>query len=266
MRRSANIEMLFTEVPFAERIQKAKDAGFDAVEFAGWLDKDIGQIKQAADKANIKIAAFTGDEPYSPIDPAQQDKYITHLTRSVEIAAELGCKMLVTHSNAIGSDDQILCSYSDLSDEIKLLTMQDTHRKLIPVLDEYDVTVLVEAISKTAHPGVFMDHVDMAAAVVESIASPHIRLLCDLYHMQENGGALVRSLTRYRDIIGHIHFADVPGRHEPGTGEIYFPALAACMENIGYRGMVGFALIPSGSSDEAVKAIMRSCEKEEQNA
>ena len=134
------------------------------------------------------------------------------------------------------------------------------------MLDEYDVTVLVEAISKTAHPGVFMDHVDMAAAVVESIASPHIRLLCDLYHMQENGGALVRSLTRYRDIIGHIHFADVPGRHEPGTGEIYFPALAACMENIGYRGMVGFALIPSGSSDEAVKAIMRSCEKEEQNA
>lgn len=258
MKRSANIEMLFTEVPFVERIQMAKDAGFDAVEFAGWLKKDIEQIKWEADRARISIAAFTGDEPYSPIDPKQQEQYIAHLTRSAQVAKMLGCKMLVTHSNAIGADDQILNSYTSLNDETKLLTMQDTYRKLIPVLEEYDVTVLVEAISKTAHPGVFMDHVDTAAAVVESIASPRIRLLCDIYHMQENGGALVRSLTRYRDIIGHIHFADVPGRHEPGTGEIYFPALAACIEKIGYSGLVGFALIPAGSSDEAVKAIMRT--------
>lgn len=258
MKRSANIEMLFTEVPFIERIQKAKDAGFDAVEFAGWLKKDVDQIKEAADKAKIKIVAFTGDEPYSPIDPQQQDAYISHMTRSVKTAQQLDCPMLVTHSNAIGPDDEILCRYTDLSYETKLLTMQDTYRKLVPILESFQVTVLVEAISSTAHPGVFMDHVDMAAAVVRSIASPHIRLLCDLYHMQENGGALIRSLTLYRDIIGHIHFADVPGRHEPGTGEIHFPAIEKCLETINYRGMVGFALIPSTSSDEAVKAIMCS--------
>lgn len=125
MKRSANLEMLFTEVPFEERFQKAKDAGFDAVEFAGWLQKDMKQVKQATEAADIKIAAFTGDEPYSPIDPAQQDDYIAHVARSAELAAELGCGLLVTHSNALGEDGQILCAYPDLSYDKKLLTMYD---------------------------------------------------------------------------------------------------------------------------------------------
>lgn len=258
MKRSANLEMLFTEVPFEERFQKAKDAGFDAVEFAGWLQKDMKQVKQATEAADIKIAAFTGDEPYSPIDPAQQDDYIAHVARSAELAAELGCGLLVTHSNALGEEGQILCAYPDLSYDKKLLTMYDTYRRLIPVLERTGVSVLVEAISRTEHPGVFMDHVDMAATIVETIADPHIRLLCDIYHMQANGGRLVESLRRYRDLIGHIHFADVPGRHEPGSGEICFSALARCLEEIGYQGMVGFALHPSGSSAQAVQAIMRA--------
>ena len=134
--------------------------------------------------------------------------------------------------------------------------MYDTYCKALQLLEGSDVCVLVEAISKTEHPGVFMDHVDTAAAIVRQIANPHIRLLCDLYHMQANGGRLVDSLRRHQNLIGHIHLADVPGRHEPGTGEIYFPAICRCLEEIGYTGMVGFALSPVGSSEQAVQRIM----------
>ena len=258
MRRSANLEMLFTEEPFERRFQKAKDAGFDAVEFAGWMNKDVDQVKRAAENARIAVAAFTGDEPYSPIDPETQEAYIDHVSMSIEVAKKLNCKLLVTHSNALGPQGEVLRDYRELRDEQKLLCMYDTYRKLTPMLEQSGVTILVEAISGTEHPGVFMDHVDTAAAIVRQIASPNIRLLCDIYHMQANGGRLADSLRRYRDIIGHIHFADVPGRHEPGTGEIHFPALRRCLEEIGYRGIVGFALVPSVSSERAVQAIMNA--------
>lgn len=257
MKRSANIEMLFTEVPFAQRFQLAKNAGFDAAEFAGWIDKDIQSVESAAKAADMPIIAFTGDELYSPIDPAQQEQYIGLVKRSIEVAKRLGAKLLVTHSNALDANSQVISECRALTDTKKLITMYDTYKKLAPVMEDAGIVLLVEAISRTEHPGVFMEHVDMAAEIVETVGSPNVRLLCDIYHMQANGGRLLQSLRRYREIVGHIHFADVPGRHEPDTGEINFGALAACIEEIGYQGLVGFALQPLHDSAQAVKSIMR---------
>lgn len=256
MKRSANIEMLFAEAPFEARFELAKAAGFDAVEFAGWLDKDIGAIKQAARKAEIEIVAFTGDELYSPLDPLRQQAYIDLVTRSAKTAKELGARFLVTHSNALSPEGPVRNEYRELSDAAKLLTMFDTYQKLAPIMQEAGVTLLVEAVNPIAHPGVFMTHVDTAAAIVERVDCESVRLLCDIYHMQVYGGSLIDSLKKYRNLIGHIHFADVPGRHEPGTGEIDFQALCQTLQNIGYRGMVGFALEPRTNSAQAAKAIM----------
>ena len=257
MKKSANLEMLFTEKPFLERFQCAKDAGFDAVEFAGWLEKDMDAVIDAAGQADIPIAAFTGDELYSPIDGASQQQYIELVCRSAEMAQKAGARMLVTHSNALGANSEVLCRYDELTDTKKLLNMYDTYQKLAPYMERAGVTLLVEAISGTEHPGVFMEHVDLAAEIVETVNSPHVRLLCDLYHMQQNGGRLVDSLRRYRRLTGHIHFADVPGRHEPGTGEINFAAIGRCLTEMDYQGVVGFALLPVDGSSRAVQAIMR---------
>ncbi|WNX83527.1 TIM barrel protein [Agathobaculum sp. NTUH-O15-33] len=257
MKKSANLEMLFTEKTFLERFQCAKDAGFDAVEFAGWLEKDMDAVINAARQADIPIAAFTGDELYSPIDGARQQEYIELVCRSADMARRAGARMLVTHSNALGAKSEVLCRHDELTATKKLLNMYDTYKKLAPHMERAGIILLVEAISGTEHPGVFMEHVDLAAEIVETVGSPNVRLLCDLYHMQQNGGRLVESLRRYRGITGHIHFADVPGRHEPGTGEINFAAIKQCLTQMDYQGMVGFALQPSEGTERAVRAIMR---------
>ena len=88
------------------------------------------------------------------------------------------------------------------------------------------------------------------------IGSPRLKLLYDVYHMQINEGSLCDNISSYIDQIGHIHVADVPGRHEPGTGEINYRKVFDHLESAGYTGVIGYELFPKTSTAEAVKAIM----------
>ena len=81
-------------------------------------------------------------------------------------------------------------------------------------------------------------------------------MLYDVYHMQLNEGSLCDHIRAYADQFGHIHVADAPGRHEPGTGEIYYPAVFAALEQAGYRGLIGYELFPKTDTKTAVRAIM----------
>ena len=109
----------------------------------------------------------------------------------------------------------------------------------------------------TDHPGNFLRTTRMAAELTRLIGSPMLKVLYDVYHMQLNEGSLCDNIRAYGNQFGHIHIADAPGRHEPGTGEICYPRVLACLEEIGYTGLVGFELIPKTTTAEAVKAILR---------
>jgi len=105
--------------------------------------------------------------------------------------------------------------------------------------------------------GNFLQTTQMAAEMCRLIDSPMLKILYDVYHMQINEGDICNTLTRYADQLGHIHIADVPGRHEPGTGEINYPKVLKHLEGLGYTGLVGYELFPELSTEIAVKAIMR---------
>jgi len=96
----------------------------------------------------------------------------------------------------------------------------------------------------------------MGAEMVRMINSPHLKLLYDVYHMQINEGRLCDTLGAYMDCIGHIHMADAPGRHEPGTGEINYANVLRRLDRLGYRGVIGCELFPAENTETAVKAIM----------
>ena len=89
------------------------------------------------------------------------------------------------------------------------------------------------------------------------IGSPMLKVLYDVYHMQLNEGSLCDNIRAYSDQFGHIHVADAPGRHEPGTGEIHYEKVFSCLEESGYTGLIGFELIPATTTAQAVKAIMQ---------
>jgi len=108
------------------------------------------------------------------------------------------------------------------------------------------------------HPGYTLSHSNHAFEIVRRIGSPHLRVLYDVYHMQIMEGDLITTLTANLHAIGHIHVADVPGRHEPGTGEINYANIARALRTAGFDGSIGLECFPQGSSERAIEAFRRA--------
>lgn len=256
--KSACIEPMYSELPFLDRIQAAKDDGFDFVEFWGWTDKDLDAVKAAAEKAGIGISGFNGDAELSLIDPSQREAYLAFLRRSVAAAQKVGAHSVTIHSNGLGEGGVVIDHYDGLSDTVKLCAMFDTLKACAEIAQESGILMNLEPLNITTdHVGNFLTTTRMAAEMTRLIGCPKLKVLYDAYHMQLNEGSLCDNIRAYGDQFGHIHVADAPGRHEPGTGEINYANVFACLEETGYQGLVGFELIPSTTTAEAVKAIMK---------
>ena len=133
---------------------------------------------------------------------------------------------------------------------------------------EKDLNAVKEAAEKTGiqmnleglnittdHVGNFLKYTSDAAEMIRLIGSPKLKVLYDAYHMQINEGCICDTIRNFGDTFGHVHIADAPGRHEPGTGEIYYPRVYKALEEVGYQGYVGYELFPATTTAEAVKAI-----------
>ena len=256
--KSACIEPMYNEIPFLDRFQAAKDDGFEFVEFWSWTDKDLDAVKAAAEAAGIGISGFNGDAELSLIDPAQKTDYLEFLKKSVAAAQKTGARSVTIHSNGLGEGGLVINDYRDLSDTVKLCAMFGTLMECAKIAEESGIQMNLEPLNVTTdHVGNYLQTTRMAAEMTRLIGSPKLKVLYDAYHMQLNEGSLCDNIRRYADQLGHIHVADAPGRHEPGTGEINYAKVLSCLEESGYTGLIGFELIPETSTLEAVKAIMK---------
>lgn len=255
--KSACIETLYQELPFLERFRAAREDGFTYVEFWSWTDKDLHAVRRASEEAGVGIAGFNGDAELSLIDPEQKRDYLDYLQRSVAAARELGARSLTIHSNGLGEGGAVLNSYPALSSTVKLCTMFDNLQACAKLAEESGICMNLEPLNITTdHQGNFLTTTRMAAELTRLIGSPMLKVLYDVYHMQLNEGSLCDNIRAYGDQFGHIHVADAPGRHEPGTGEINYHHVFSCLEKSGYTGLIGFELFPLATSAQAVNAIM----------
>ena len=258
MKASICIETIFTEYPFIERLQYVKDAGFEYAEFWSWDDKDLSAIKSECERLNIKIASFSGDKDYSLIDSTHNEKYLRYLKRSMDAANFLGCENLVIHSNALGEGGAVICDYKG-SDKAELFAnMQKVLREAGELAKTSGVTLVLEALNTNIdHAGNFLNNTAESIKAAASAQNPKIKILYDIYHMQLMEGNIINTLSDNFGQIGYIHAADVPGRNEPGTGEINYGNILKMLDALGYKGVVGFELFPKHESPEAIKAIQK---------
>lgn len=255
--KCACIEPMYSELPFLDRFQAAKDDGFDYVEFWSWTDKDLDAVKAAAEKAGIRISGFNGDADYSLIDPTHKQKYLDFLRQSAAAAQKIGAESVTIHSNALGDGGIVVNHYDELSDTVKLCSMYDMLLDCAKIAEESGISMNLEALNITTdHVGNFLKNTQMAAEMIRLIGSPKLKILYDAYHMQLNEGKICDTITEYFDTIGHIHIADAPGRHEPGTGEINYKHVMDVLKKLGYTGRVGCELFPATDTPTAVRAIM----------
>ncbi len=260
LRKCACIDTLYTELEWKDRFLAAKNDGFAAVEFWDWRIRDLDETRQAAQEAGIAISGFNGDADYSLVDPNHKERYLEDLARSMEAAKRVGAASVTIHSNALGEGGIVVNHYDSLSDTVKLCSMYDTLLACAKMAEKEEINLNLEALNITTdHVGNFLKYTQMGAEICRLINSSRLKLLYDVYHMQLNEGCICDTISNYGGQFGHIHIADAPGRHEPGTGEINYRKVIRHLEECGYTGYVGYELFPLHDTKTAVEAIMEAC-------
>lgn len=257
LRKCACIDTLYTHLPFEDRLAAAKNDGFESVEFWDWRIRDLDRVCAAAEACGIRISGFNGDADFSLVDPSHKAPYLDFLRQSIAAAKRVGAESVTIHSNALGEGGVVVNSYAELSHTVKLCAMYDTLLACAALAEESGIRMNLEALNVTTdHVGNFLQTTQMAAELCRLVGSPMLKILYDAYHMQLNEGSLCDTIAAYADQIGHVHIADAPGRHEPGTGEIHYARVIAQLEQSGYTGRLGYELFPQGDHTAAIQAIM----------
>lgn len=257
MKKSICIETIFTEVPFEERFKLVKEAGFEYVEFWSWEDKNVEKIKELCDKYNLKVASFSGDKAFSLVDRKEEAKYIEFIEKSIKTAKYLNCQHLVIHSNALGEGGVVVNDYREVSDFDKFTTMYDILKVLAPIAEKAQVRLVLEALNTVVdHDGNYLAYTADSSKLVKMVNSDYIKVLYDVYHMQIMEGNIIDNIKKYIDYIGYVHIADVPGRHEPGTGEINYVNVFNAFRSVKYDGVIGFELFPAKESSKVAAELL----------
>lgn len=258
MKASVCVEMIFTEVPFMKRIEMAAKAGFDAIEFWNWDNKDMPGIKSTIQEVNIAIATFQSNRGGTLINPKDRSRFVTGIQESLAMAQEMGAKQLFLLTDELGEDRSVRYQFPHLSEEEKYDGVLEGLKTLAPLAEKAGVTLVLEPLNTLVdHKGYWLNHSAVGFELVREVGSPSIKLLFDCYHMQIMEGNLIATLINNLDAIGHIHVADVPGRHEPGTGEINYGNLFKALREADYNGYIGFEFAPTIPSQKAVAQSLK---------
>lgn len=258
MKFSVNIEVIYKELPFAERFATAKRDGFDYVEIWGWDSKDLDELIRLCKENEIEISCMGGDGPISLCDPAHEQEYIAYIEKSLAVAQKVSCKRLAVHSNELLPEPQQYAAdlFPQYSDAQKTMAMYRTLCKVAPMAEKAGITLCLEALNvETDHLGNFLKYTKDAAEIVQMVGSPNVKILYDAYHMYLNEGKICETIKKYQPLIAQVHIADAPGRGEPGTGCINYRAVLEYMQALGCDQMVAFELYPKHGSPAAIEAI-----------
>ena len=257
MKYSCCIELLFTEYEFVERIYKAKEAGFDCIEFWCWQDKDIDGIKKALNETGMELAIMQGNIEGRMVDANDFYIYMEGVRESVKTAQYLGAKNLFLMSDIMKEDRSVLETDYVITKEETMEAALAILKALVPIAEESGITFVIEPLNTLVdHRGYSLCHSRDGAELIRSVGHPKIRLLYDAYHMQIMEGNIISTIRELKDTFGYFHIADVPGRCQPGTGELNYPVIIKELKESGYDKYIGFEFAASGI--ESMEACTRT--------
>lgn len=252
-RLAASAEMLFLDLPFVERVKKIHERGF-AVEIWGWPDKDLEALAQTGADFNSMTGYIEGDL----LEADGIENLLATAAQSIEASNKINCRNLNLHGTGLDNQGQAIRKKNVLSGA-DWLTAKDTLSKIAELGAKHNKVFILENLNLLVdHPGTPFGLARDVIALVEAVDNPHLRMNLDLYHAQIGEGNLVELVRQAFPIIGEIQVADVPGRCEPGTGEINYQRIAAELKTLNYTGVVGLEGWASGDSDVALDEFAKA--------
>jgi hydroxypyruvate isomerase len=247
---SVCIEMIGKEVPFLERIALAAEAGYNAIEFWSWANKDIDAIAAAAMASNVTVAGMVATSG-KLVDPSLRDRLVEEVKSTIEVAKRLSCTTLIVTTGNELPDMPRAQQHDSVVAGLK---------KVAPLAEQAGMVLVLEPLNLLVdHQGYYLSTSPEGFDIIRQVDSPAVRLLFDVYHQQVTEGNVTANMLANLDLIGHVHVADVPGRHEPGTGELNYGNICRMLSDAGYDGYVGLEFKPTRPSQEVLRSVYELC-------
>jgi hydroxypyruvate isomerase len=237
-RLAANVSLLFAELPFLERFAAARRAGFRFVEYQFPYPFGGAQaVASAAREAGVEVVlhnlpagdAAKGDRGIACL-PQRRSEFRDGVERAIEYAKAAGCPRM----NCLAG-----VPVDGLAREAAMETLVDNVAFAAGRLATAGIDLVLEPINPRTVPGFLVNTSRDGIAVIDASGAKNAYLQYDLFHMQIVEGDLAKTIERLLPRIGHMQLADVPGRHEPGTGEVNFAWLLPEIDRLGYAGWIG---------------------------
>jgi len=249
-RFAANLSMLWPDENPYDRFRAAAEAGFSRVEMLFPHELDTERLERLLEDLDLEMVLFdpapgdwaAGERGLLSL-PGREDEFLDTIRDAVALAGRLGTRRL----NALAG----ILPPGASRDEGERTAVANL-RAAAPLAQAAGVTLLVEAINSVDMPGYFADTIERAADLVTAADSPSVRLQLDQYHVAMMGDDPIAALHRFDGLVHHVQIADLPGRHEPGTGGYPIRAFLDELDAIGYAGVVGLEYRPQGGTADSL--------------
>jgi hydroxypyruvate isomerase len=248
---------LMGKMPVGEALATLTHLGYDAFEMFDWRDSALLETFVVENKkyplACACIVANKGVEARGCglVDPREREGFLRELNASIEAAKKVDTKRLVVLT---GNELKGVPRSEQMTNAVAAL------REAAPILEKNGITAVVEILNTYVdHAGYFLYLVRDGAELVDRAGSPNVKLLFDIYHTQIMEGNLISNIRSNIDRIGHFHVGDVPGRHEPGTGEINYRNVFKAIHELGdrYQGYVALEYGRVAPLEENLAAVRK---------
>jgi hydroxypyruvate isomerase len=242
LRLSVRVEPLFRTSSLPQAMERVAEAKYQGFEFGNWRDQDPAAITKLKNRLGLECACLVGNRAVNPkgmtlVDPAEREGFLAEIKASTEAAGRFETTRLVTLTG----------------NELPGTPREAQHRSIVEglkrahdVVAPRGVTLIVEPLNTLVnHQGYYLNHTAEAFEVIREVGSPNVKILFDIYHVQIMDGNLIDTIRKNIASIGHFHVGDVPGRHEPGTGEINYANVFRAIRETGFRDFVAMEYAPS---------------------
>jgi hydroxypyruvate isomerase len=232
---------------FEENLERVAQAGYRHVELVGefmrWSEADWTRILARMQALKITVDATSGIKA-GFADPVGGDAFVAELKGFIPTMQRLGCGQIILLS---GKRIEGAAAGVQRAASIEAL------KRAAEILSAAGLAGVIEPIDRLENPTIYLDGVAEAFEIVRPVGSPKMKVLYDLYHEQRGLGNLIEKLEKNIDEVGLIHVADVPGRHEPGTGEVNYINIYRRLAELHYRGVIAMEFYPTGDVVETLR-------------
>jgi hydroxypyruvate isomerase len=232
---------------FEENLERVARAGYSHVELVGefvrWSEEDWRRILARMQALKITVDATSGVKA-GFADLGGGDAFVAELKGFIPMVKRLGCWQIILLSGK---------RVDGVAQGAQKATSIETLKRSAGILDTAGLTAVIEPIDRLENPTIYLDGVTEAFEIVRAVGSPTVKVLYDLYHEQRGMGNLIEKLEKNIDQVGLIHVADVPGRNEPGTGEMNYGNIYRKLGKLHYRGVIAMEFYPTGDLVETLR-------------